>query len=93
MATKRKKLTLLEKVKIIHKVENNPNMPATEIARKFNLPPSSLFCIMKKKQSIVDEEVKCGGEANKRNCVYLIQNICDYEKACLLLDLCRNSLF
>jgi hypothetical protein len=30
---------------------------------------------MKKKQSIVDEEVKYGGEANKRNCVHLIQNI------------------
>jgi hypothetical protein len=24
------------KVKIIHEVENNPNMPAIEIARKFN---------------------------------------------------------
>jgi hypothetical protein len=32
MATKRKKLTILEKVKIIHEVENNPNMPATETA-------------------------------------------------------------
>jgi hypothetical protein len=32
MATKRKKLTTLEKVKIIHEVENNPNtMPAIEI--------------------------------------------------------------
>jgi hypothetical protein len=29
---------------------------------------------MKKKQSIVDEEVKCGGKVNKRNCVYLKQN-------------------
>jgi hypothetical protein len=27
MATKRKKLIIFEKVKIIHKVENNPNMP------------------------------------------------------------------
>jgi hypothetical protein len=27
MATKRKKLTILEKVKIIHEVENNPNTP------------------------------------------------------------------
>jgi hypothetical protein len=32
MATKRKKLTILGKVKIIHEVENNPNMPAVEIA-------------------------------------------------------------
>jgi hypothetical protein len=32
MATKRKKLTILEKVNIIHKVENDPNMPAIEIA-------------------------------------------------------------
>jgi hypothetical protein len=93
MATKRKKLTILEKVKIVHKVENNPNTPAIETARKFNLPPSSLSCIMKKKQSIADEEVKCGGEANKINCVYLIQNICDYKKTCLSLGLCRNSLF
>jgi hypothetical protein len=35
MAIKRKKLTILEKVKIIHEVENNPNTPAIEIARKF----------------------------------------------------------
>jgi hypothetical protein len=65
MACKRKKLTILEKVKIIHEVENNPNMPAIEIEQKFNLAPSSLSCIMKKKQSIVDEEVKCRNEANK----------------------------
>jgi hypothetical protein len=39
-------------------------MPATDIAQKFNLV--SLSCIIKKEQSIVDEEVKCGGEANKR---------------------------
>jgi hypothetical protein len=31
MATKRKKLTILEKVNIIHEVENNPNTPVTEI--------------------------------------------------------------
>jgi hypothetical protein len=49
MATKRKKLTILEKVKIIHKVENNSNMPAVEIAQKCNHPPSSLSCIMKRK--------------------------------------------
>jgi hypothetical protein len=36
MATKRKKLTILEKVKIIHEVENNPNTPVIKIARKFN---------------------------------------------------------
>jgi hypothetical protein len=36
MVTKRKKLTMLHKVKIIHEVENNPNTPAIEIARKFN---------------------------------------------------------
>jgi hypothetical protein len=32
MATKRKKLTILEKVKIVHEVKYNPNMPAIEIA-------------------------------------------------------------
>jgi hypothetical protein len=32
MATKRKKLTILEEVKIIHVVENNPKPPAIEIA-------------------------------------------------------------
>jgi hypothetical protein len=74
MAIKRKKLTILDKVKIIHKVENNQKMPATEIARKFDLPLSSLIFIMRMKQSTVDE-VKCRGEVNKRNCVYLIQNI------------------
>jgi hypothetical protein len=31
MATKRKKLTVVEKVKIIHEVENNPNTSAIEI--------------------------------------------------------------
>jgi hypothetical protein len=63
MATKRKKLTVLEKVKIIHEVENNLNTPAIERVEKCDL--ASLFCIMKKKQSIVDEEVKCGGEQIK----------------------------
>jgi hypothetical protein len=43
--SKRKKLTIAEKVKIIQEVEKNPSMPAIEIARKFNLAPSSLFCI------------------------------------------------
>jgi hypothetical protein len=45
-------------------VQNKPNMPAIEIAQKFNL--ASLSCIMKEKQSIADEEVKCRGEAHKR---------------------------
>jgi hypothetical protein len=36
MVTKRKKLTILEKVKFIHEVENNPNTPAIETAQKFN---------------------------------------------------------
>jgi hypothetical protein len=36
MATKRKKLKILEKVNIIHEVENNPNRQAIEIACKFN---------------------------------------------------------
>jgi hypothetical protein len=31
MAIKRKKLTILGKVNIIHEVENNPHMPAVEI--------------------------------------------------------------
>jgi hypothetical protein len=35
MATKRKKLTILEKGKIIHEVENNPNKPAIEIVQTF----------------------------------------------------------
>jgi hypothetical protein len=61
MATsKRKKLTIVEKV------EKNPSTPTIETAWKFNLPQSSLFCIMKNKQLILDEEVKCGGEAMKR---------------------------
>ena len=67
MATsKRKKLTIAEKVKIIQEVEKNPSTPAIEIAQKFNLAPSSFFCVMKNKQLILDEEVKCGGEAIKR---------------------------
>jgi hypothetical protein len=36
MATKRKKLTILEEVNIMHEVENNPNIPVIEIAQKFN---------------------------------------------------------
>jgi hypothetical protein len=44
MATsKRKKLTIAEKVKIVQEVQKNPSTPATEIARKFNLAPCSLF--------------------------------------------------
>jgi centromere protein B len=67
MATsKRKNLTIAEKVKIIQEVGNNPSTPTIEIARKFNLALPSLFCVMKNKQLILDEEVKCGGEAIKR---------------------------
>jgi hypothetical protein len=33
MATKRKKLTILEKVNIIHEMENNPNVPAADSAK------------------------------------------------------------
>jgi centromere protein B len=66
MATsKRKKLTIAEKVKIIQEVEKNPSTPAIEIARKFNLASSSLFCIMKNEQLTLDEEVKYGGETIK----------------------------
>jgi hypothetical protein len=64
--SKRKKLTIWEKVNIIQEVEKNPSTPAIQIARKFNLAQSSLFCIMNNKQLILDEEVKCGGEAIKR---------------------------
>jgi hypothetical protein len=71
--SKRKKLTIAEKVKIIEEVEKNPSTPAIEIARKFNLALSSLFCIMKNKQLIQDEEVKCGGEAIKRRKKYSSQ--------------------
>jgi hypothetical protein len=67
MATsKRKKLTIAEKVKIIQEVENSPSTPAIEIAQKFNLALSSLFCIMKNKQLTLDKEVICGGEAIKK---------------------------
>jgi hypothetical protein len=73
VATKRKKLTILEKVKIIHEVENNPNTPATEIAQKFSLPPSSLSCIMKRNNPLQMKKYKCGGEANKINCLFNIK--------------------
>jgi hypothetical protein len=67
MATsKRKKLTIAEKVKKLHEVEKNSSTPAIEIARKFNLAPSSLFCIMKNKQLILEKEVICGGESIKK---------------------------
>jgi hypothetical protein len=36
MATKRKNLTVLEKINIIHEVESYPNMPALETVQKFN---------------------------------------------------------
>jgi hypothetical protein len=45
MASKRNKLTVLEKVKIIHEVENNPNTPAIEIAQKFNGRKLCLHCM------------------------------------------------
>jgi hypothetical protein len=45
MATKRKKLTILEKVKIIHEVENNPNTPTIEIAQKFNGRKRCSHCV------------------------------------------------
>jgi hypothetical protein len=45
MATKRKKLTILEKVNIVHEVENNPNMPTIEKARKFNGRKCCSHCV------------------------------------------------
>jgi hypothetical protein len=36
MATERKKLTILEKINIIHIVENNPKTLVIQIAQKFN---------------------------------------------------------
>jgi hypothetical protein len=44
MATsKRKKLTIVEKLKIIQEVAENPSTPKIEFARKFNLAPCTIF--------------------------------------------------
>jgi hypothetical protein len=44
-ATKRKKLTILEKVNIIQEVENNPNMTVIEIVQKFNGRKKCSHCV------------------------------------------------
>jgi hypothetical protein len=46
-----------------------------------------------KKQSIVYEEVKCGGEANKINCVYLIQNIYVTMKKLVYHWICVETVY
>jgi hypothetical protein len=48
---------------------------------------------MKKKQTIVDEEVKCGGEANKGNCVYLIQNAYVIIKKLVYRWICVETVY
>jgi hypothetical protein len=48
---------------------------------------------MKKKQSVVDEEVKCRGEANKRNCVYLMQNMYVIMKKLVYHWICAKTVY
>jgi hypothetical protein len=66
MALKRKKLMKSEKVKIIQKVEKNPTESRNEIAKHFQLPPSSLSNIILRKASILEEESRCGAHSEKR---------------------------
>jgi hypothetical protein len=66
MANKRKKLTVSDKLNVIYEVEAHLNIPHTEMANCFVLPPSTLSKIMLSKEKITDAEYKCGAQAKKR---------------------------
>ncbi|XP_001380458.2 major centromere autoantigen B [Monodelphis domestica] len=60
MGPKRRQLTFREKSHIIQEVEKNPDLRKGEIARRFNIPPSTLSTILKNKRAILASERKFG---------------------------------
>ncbi|XP_012494754.1 PREDICTED: major centromere autoantigen B isoform X1 [Propithecus coquereli] len=60
MGPKRRQLTFREKSRIIQEVEENPTLRKGEIARRFNIPPSTLSTILKNKRAILASERKYG---------------------------------
>ena len=60
MGPKRRQLTIREKSQIIQEVEENPDLRKGEIARRFNIPPSTLSTILKNKRAILASERKYG---------------------------------
>nr|1BW6_A Chain A, PROTEIN (CENTROMERE PROTEIN B) [Homo sapiens] len=56
MGPKRRQLTFREKSRIIQEVEENPDLRKGEIARRFNIPPSTLSTILKNKRAILASE-------------------------------------
>ncbi|XP_020856668.1 major centromere autoantigen B [Phascolarctos cinereus] len=60
MGPKRRQLTFREKSYIIQEVEKNPDLRKGEIARRFNIPPSTLSTILKNKRAILASERKFG---------------------------------
>ncbi|XP_004840793.1 major centromere autoantigen B [Heterocephalus glaber] len=60
MGPKRRQLTFREKSRIIQEVEENPDLRKGEIARRFNIPPSTLSTILKNKRAILASERKYG---------------------------------
>ncbi|XP_006877752.1 PREDICTED: major centromere autoantigen B [Chrysochloris asiatica] len=55
-----RQLTFREKSRIIQEVEENPDLRKGEIARRFNIPPSTLSTILKNKRAILASERKYG---------------------------------
>lgn len=66
MAAKRKKLTIHDKLKIIQDVANNSTVSLTDMAKKYDLAPSTLHGVLKQKESILAAEVQCGSAVKKR---------------------------
>jgi len=62
----KRKITLSEKLNVIHEVEVNSMTLQVEIANRLGLAPSSLSRIMLNKNKIIEGEMKCGAHSKKR---------------------------
>jgi hypothetical protein len=66
MGTKKKKITLSERLNVISEVEANSMESRVKMANRLALAPSSLCKIMSNKNKIIEGEIKCGANSKKR---------------------------
>lgn len=67
MACKRRKLTIEQKLTIIHDVEDNRNIKLTDMAKKYDLAPSTLCGILKHKTVLLNAEASDSSGSKRKN--------------------------
>jgi hypothetical protein len=65
MDTKRKKLTLSEKLNVIHELKEKSLTSQVEMVDYFGLAPSSLSRILLNKNKIIEGEINCETNSNE----------------------------